>query len=494
MTQPLIVGFTSSLRNCRGGGFASALAGDVAGLATQDELMDYLRRAAEHSGPREENDFSGLKQRRRNQGKGLSNSETGLAAALWGAHQEGARVRCVSLPDQFLDGAEPNPAALDMAGADGLVLSTPTYFGDRSSSCMHFIEHLRGLGQALPPGLVSGNVAVGAKRNGGQETTLIYLMLDLMNIGFLGVGNDTSTTAQYGGTGHAGDVGAMVRDDLGLQTSIGTGRRVARVASIAKAGRTARLRDDLRVAVLSLQRDRAGRSEALLDELLAGAGVPGVSFSRIDLTSRHIRPCNACNVCPSRIGPDEEYRCFIRDDDMADVHRQFQQVDVIVPVIHSPRDRADLLTSYQVFMERTRYMRRGDYMLSNRLVVPLILEELGANENMHVRIITSFIRHHTIMHRPLVGVLRDGVLLNDADLRLGLAGALSSGRRMTAGRLALHAMDSKLLQYNPVGYVLANRNGNELHSMELRRRASEERQRRLAEESRRRVDLGGSGE
>ena len=78
-------------------------------------------------------------------------------------------------------------------------------------------------------GKLYGGIAVGAKRNGGQETTLIYQMLDMVELGFLAVGNDHETTAQYGGTGHAGDVGTMHKDNYGLDTSLGVGRRMARV-------------------------------------------------------------------------------------------------------------------------------------------------------------------------------------------------------------------------------------------------------------------------
>ena len=51
-----------------------------------------------------------------------------------------------------------------------------------------------------------------AKRNGGQETTLVYQLIDMINLNMLGVGNDSASTSQYGGTVVAGDVGTMAKE------------------------------------------------------------------------------------------------------------------------------------------------------------------------------------------------------------------------------------------------------------------------------------------
>ena len=66
--------------------------------------------------------------------------------------------------------------------ADGILLSTPVYFGDRSSLSQRFIETIRSdaaLCRDLA-GRIYAGLAVGAKRNGGQETTLIYQMMDMV--------------------------------------------------------------------------------------------------------------------------------------------------------------------------------------------------------------------------------------------------------------------------------------------------------------------------
>ena len=477
MKKPIILGLSASLRNFRHGGTGNDLARAVSDLDSRESVTAFLKK---HS------------KRKRGDEDGLSNSEAALAMALWGAAQEGAAIEHISLTDHFPAGGTPRNLDL-LAGrvrmADGVLLSSPTYFGDRSSSAMHFIELVRsdpGLREAVK-GKVCAGLAVGAKRNGGQETTLIYQMLDLMNCGFVGVGNDSDTTSQYGGTGHAGDIGTMAEDDYGLNTCLGTGRRIARVTAILGAGAEFSLKGGLTVGAWLLQEGR-GALDRLLPPLLEASGLaPHAKI--LDLTRHSIRPCNACSVCPSSIGLDHEYRCFLKGNDgMRQVHEELISADVLMPVVHSPRDRTGLVSRYQEFMERTRYLRRGDYVFSDRLVVPLILEELEAKENLHIRMLTSFIRHHTVMFRPIVGWIKDGELLNREQVTADLAEALDMGLRLTAGRLGMVALDSRVVRYNPVGYVLANLDESERENILARQKANAERKERLTEESRRRVE------
>ena len=99
----------------------------------------------------------------------------------------------------------------------------------------------------------SAVLSVGAKRNGGQETLLIHQIMDFANLGMLGVGNDSDTTAQYGGTGHAGDVGSGAKDEYGINTSIGTGNRIAQVLKIKEYSDSYRLRDKVKIGIIILQ-------------------------------------------------------------------------------------------------------------------------------------------------------------------------------------------------------------------------------------------------
>ena len=150
-------------------------------------------------------------------------------------------------------------------------------------------------------------MTVGAKRNGGQETSLIYQMHDIMELGALGVGNDYITTSQYGGTGHAGDIGTMPKDEYGIKTCVGTGRRVARVASMHVTGRRYQLQGPLKVGVLILQ-DKERLLQRYLKKICSEVE-SRADFEFVELAEKKIMPCMACDICPCRIGEDQDYRC-----------------------------------------------------------------------------------------------------------------------------------------------------------------------------------------
>lgn len=502
MRVPRIVGLSASLRNARSKSGSRDLLGEFDRLTTRDDLDRYLGEQAKiyldqfvAAGRAEGLPFDELYKRLRRDGgrTGLSNSEVCLVAALWGAKQEGATVDHVALADHFP--ADGHPVELDalidrIRDADGLILSTPVYFGDRGSLSQRFIDLLRenrDLRAALK-GKVYGGVAVGAKRNGGQETTLIYQMLDMMDVGLLGVGNDSETTSQYGGTGHAGDIGTMPDDAYGLNTSIGTGRRVARVTGQLGAGSSARLADRATVDVWILQ-DRDARVESVLSPFTS-AFSDIAKFEFRNQLANHIRPCLACDICPTHVASDAEYRCIIkrRDDGIKIAHDALIDSDIIVPAVYSPRDRAGVKSVYQEFMERTRYLRRGDYVFTDRLVAPLVIQELGAAEHLDIRIMTSFIRHHTVMHHPIIAYERDGVLLNPDDVAAGLASVVDQGRRLLTGRLSAISLAHSSTAYNPVGYVLAQAKDKESRTMDAREAAARERYENQKAEAGRRLE------
>ena len=89
----------------------------------------------------------------------------------------------------------------------------------------------------------------------------------------------------------------------------------------------------------------------------------------INIADNTIMRCIACDVCPTHIDIDEEYRCIIKSkkDDLANLHKSLLDYDAIIPVIYSNKNEVNMVSNYQKFMERTRYLRRGDYVLSDTL-------------------------------------------------------------------------------------------------------------------------------
>ena len=229
-------------------------------------------------------------------------------------------------------------------------------------------------------------VAVGAKRNGGQETTLIYQLAECASLGMLAVGNDSETTSQYGGTIVAGDIGEGAKDRYGLKTAMGVGRRVARIAIEQAMARRYEFRSRLRVTFWILQ-DANQFALNQVQELLKDLDAT-VDAKILLLDEADVQRCIACDICPTHVGLDEEYRCIIhrRSDAVGKYHKEFLDPDLIVPVAYSPRDRKGLHSNYQRFMERTRYLRRGDYLFTDLAVLPPVFEELGVGENMMLQI------------------------------------------------------------------------------------------------------------
>lgn len=508
MKHPRIVGFSASLRNARSREGAQELVADLYGLATQEALFEYLTRQGNlhleryfRAGREKGVSYDELYRELRKMGgrHGLSNSEICLAAALWGAASVGAEVEQIPLADHFpADGGVRDLDLLKerLLAADGVIISTPVYFGDRSSLSQRFIDSIR-LDPELRAGVdgkVYGGVAVGAKRNGGQETTIIYQLHDMMDLGFIGVGNDSETTSQYGGTGHAGDIATMPKDSYGLETCIGTGRRVARTSYYTLAPGQNSLVGPVRIGVWVLQ-DAGGRLRKTLTPFLDE--LPGeVEIEFLDMTNRHILPCLACDICPAHVGSDEKYRCVRGASDvMSALHGRLLDPDVIIPAAYSPRERQGLSTTYQLFLERTRYLRRGDYALSDRMVAPLVISEVGSNENLNLRMSTSLIRHHTLMHKSIMGWMHKGELLNPEDLRRGLESVIAKGRVITVGRLAMIRQGAPIVQYKPMGYILSLTKDNLPGTMDRRQQAVEQRMERLLEESVARLapPTGGEG-
>ncbi len=98
--------------------------------------------------------------------------------------------------------------------ADGIIMSSPVYFGDMTGLAKSFIDRLRPLRNIHAfKYKVCGAISTGGFRNGGQETT-IHSIYDFFLIqGGIIVGDDRPT-AHYGATG----VGNTKDDEIAIET------------------------------------------------------------------------------------------------------------------------------------------------------------------------------------------------------------------------------------------------------------------------------------
>ncbi len=144
-----------------------------------------------------------------------------------------AQATAPSIPD---DGA-PYVEAADLAECAGLALGSPTRFGNMASSMKYFLD---GTAAEWVNGTLAGKPAVvftsTGSLHGGQEATLLSMMIPLLHHGMLVMGlpythpelmNTASGGSPYGATHWAGVDGkrAITEDERAL--SIALGRRLA---------------------------------------------------------------------------------------------------------------------------------------------------------------------------------------------------------------------------------------------------------------------------
>ena len=129
----------------------------------------------------------------------------------------------------------------DLADCAGLILGSPTRFGNMAAPLKHFID---GLGAEWASGTLVGKPAAvftsTSTMHGGQESTLLSMLLPLLHHGMLLVGipytEPALTSTRSGGTPYGASHIAGVQDDLQLTDdekvlARALGRRVAQTAA-----------------------------------------------------------------------------------------------------------------------------------------------------------------------------------------------------------------------------------------------------------------------
>ena len=387
--------------------------------------------------------------------KKISNSEALLLASLYGAKETGAEIDVLNLRDHFpLFNHEPiSPSVLldKIDRCKALLLSSPVYFGERSSLIADLIAFLKQSANDSPlilDGKGVGIVSVGAKRNGGQETTNIYTLSDCLDLGACVVGNGPPES-QYGGTGWGGALGGIIDDHFGLKTSKGTGHRVGLLCKLFNIP-TKPIK--IRILVIITRNERHNKFFEWLSDLPFSSYV---DLDIIDISKLKIKRCLACRVCPNG-KLDKDYKCFIRStaksgkDDMQLIHKHIAKADgVILAQYHGRNAGPD---KYQVFMERTRFIRRNDYELSDLAFSNISITNL-LTDISSIRAMTSFLRHNMIVVGPFYKGLQ-----NDSEfayLENILIETYTNRYEAVAQKIAL-ARNLKFnnisREYKPIGY------------------------------------------
>ncbi len=399
----------------------------------------------------------------------LSNSEITAAAALMGARQLGAEISYFPLRKLFkvressvvdfdptklkLDSDIPYVDTLSMnnknltrlfdtiKNSDGVILSTPVYFGDRSSVANKLLQ-LTAQNNMLK-NKSFGVVSVGAKRNGGQETANIFSIYEATAQGALAVGNGPKT-CQYGGTVVAGDTGRVVDDVWGLETCYATGKRVTQTAQIYQKGLSAanyshtirkndneNIVDTFKLKILVTMDYRDGRALATVKQLTSKLQKEygnKADVQIVELIESDIFRCIACNICPIPEKMDkhptkiEKYACIIenKSDKLNEIRETLLDADgiLICSLNDIERGHDTIISRYQAFVERTRFIRRNNFELTNVPISSLFINNIEADNNsiLDLKTMVSYIRHNSIILKPIKVVTHQGnILVNGED-------------------------------------------------------------------------------
>ena len=172
---------------------------------------------------------------------------------------DGARARLRSVPPVSAENERPVVAVPesgapyatldDLRAADGLILGSPTRFGNMAAPLKYFIDSTSSLW--LDGSLVDKPAAVFTSTqsmHGGQESTLLSMMLPLLHQGMVLVGLPYSeaqlSSTREGGTPYGAShvAGTATEGQLSaaeIELAQALGRRVARLATRSNPGRPA---------------------------------------------------------------------------------------------------------------------------------------------------------------------------------------------------------------------------------------------------------------
>lgn len=167
---------------------------------------------------------------------------------------EGMQARVRTVPavspagdDSSTQSADDPPFAThdDLIECSGLVLGCPTHFGNMPAAMKYFID---GTSKLWLGGKLAGKPAAvfsaSTSMHGGQESTLLTMMLPLLHHGMLLVGLPYTETelfttetggTPYGATRLTDDMGERALSDDERKLSLAIGKRVANIAQKLEA-------------------------------------------------------------------------------------------------------------------------------------------------------------------------------------------------------------------------------------------------------------------
>ncbi len=149
-------------------------------------------------------------------------------------------TECEAVADEIPPEGPPYASEADLHQCAGLLLGSPTHFGNMAAALKHFWDSSSSVwfgGQLA--GKPAGVFTSSASLHGGQEATLLSMALPLLHHGMLLVGvpytetgllSTTTGGTPYGASHHAGANGENPVSEDEMKVCLALGERVARVA------------------------------------------------------------------------------------------------------------------------------------------------------------------------------------------------------------------------------------------------------------------------
>jgi NAD(P)H dehydrogenase (quinone) len=155
---------------------------------------------------------------------------------------------CEATADSIPSSGHPYATMADLENCDGLALGSPTHFGNMAAPLKYFLDSTSGLWfSGALSGKPAGVFTATSSMHGGQESTLITMLLPLLHHGMILVGipskeasllQTTSGGTPYGPSRHTGRDDGMTDDEKNLCRALGA--RLAQVAIALKASHAGR--------------------------------------------------------------------------------------------------------------------------------------------------------------------------------------------------------------------------------------------------------------
>lgn len=160
---------------------------------------------------------------------------------------EGCEAMLRTVESDLPGAQQPNDALVseqDMIDCDGMIIGSPSYFGNMASPLKRFIDTTGNLWfSGAMEGKPAGAFVTASSLHGGQETTLINMMIPLLHFGMVIVGLPYSEKSllytQSGGSPYGATHWAEVESQRGIdkdekQLCLAQGKRIATMAKRLK--------------------------------------------------------------------------------------------------------------------------------------------------------------------------------------------------------------------------------------------------------------------